>query len=118
MNTTIWILQGMVATALTLSGLIIMMLPKEKLAKKLTWLNEYSDGMRYFICSVKILGGIGLILPMYLNILPVLTPISACFIALFMLLAMRYHLIHKEYKDVPATVVFLILSVVIAYFRF
>lgn len=118
MNTTIWILQGIVATALVASGFIIMLLPKEKLTPKLSWVDEYSDGMRYFICTSKILGGIGLILPMYLNILPILTPIAACFIALFMLFAMRYHILHKEYKDVPATVIFFILAIVIAYFRF
>jgi hypothetical protein len=115
MNTTLWILQGLVATALIASGLIIMLMPKEKLAPKLSWVSEYSDGMRYFICTSKILGGIGLILPVYLNILPILTPIAACFIALFMLFAMRYHIVHKEYKDIPATVVFFILAVFIAY---
>ena len=118
MNTTIWILQYIVATALTASGLIIMLMPKEKLSMKLSWVEEYSDGMRYFICSSKILGAIGLILPLYLNILPVLTPIAACCIALFMLLAMRYHFSKKEYKDVPATVIFFVLSILIAYFRF
>lgn len=30
MNTTIWITQGTVATALTVSGLIIMLIPKKK----------------------------------------------------------------------------------------
>lgn len=115
MNTILWSIQGIVATALTVSGVIIMALPKEKLAKKLSWVNEYSNGMRYFICISKILGAIGLILPVYLNILPILTPIAACFIALIMLLAFRYHIIHKEYRDIPATVIFFILSVFIAY---
>jgi len=118
MNTTLWIIQGIVATALIASGLIIMLMPKEKLSSKLSWVETYSNGMRYFICSSKILGGIGLILPMYLNILPILTPIAACFIALFMLLAMRYHISHKEYKDIPATVIFFALALIIAYFRF
>lgn len=118
MNTTLWVIQGIVATALTASGVIIMALSKEKLAKKLSWVNEYSDGMRYFICISKILGAIGLMLPMYLNILPILTPISACFIALFMVFAMRYHFKTKEYKDVPATVIFFCLAVFIAYNRF
>jgi hypothetical protein len=71
-------MQGIVATALTASGLIIMLMSKEKLATKLSWVKEYSDGMRYFICSSKILGAVGLILPMYLNILPIITPIAAC----------------------------------------
>lgn len=118
MNTTLWILQGMVATALITSGLIIMFMPKEKLTAKLSWVGAYSNGMINVICTSKIIGGIGLILPMYFNILPVLTPIAAFFIALFMLLAMRYHLLNKEYKDIPATVIFFVLALVIAYFRF
>ena len=118
MNTTLWIIQGIVATALAVSGLIIMLLPKEKLATKLSWVTEYSNGMRYFICSSKILGAVGLILPMYLNILPVLTPVAACCVALFMLFAMRYHITKKEYKDVPATIIFFVLAVFIAYNRF
>jgi hypothetical protein len=118
MNTTLWIIQGIVATALAMSGSIILLMPKQKLTPKLSWVKEYSDGMRQFICYSKILGAIGLILPMYLNVLPILTPIAACCIAVFMLLAMRYHLTHKEYKDVPATVIFFILAVFIAYWRF
>lgn len=118
MNTTLWIIQGIVATALTASGLITMLVPKEKLAPKLSWVKEYSDNMRYFIGSSKITGAIGLILPMYLNVLPILTPIAALFIALFMLLAMRYHFSKKEYKDVPATIIFFALALFIAYNRF
>jgi hypothetical protein len=118
MNTALWIIQGLVATALTASGIIIMIVPKEKLAKKLSWVNEYSNGMRYFICISKILGAVGLILPVQLNILPILTPVAACFIALFMLFAMRYHIIKKEYKDIPATVIFFVLALFIAYNRF
>ena len=116
MNTTLWIIQGIVATALIASGLIIMLLPKEKLASKLSWVDEYSDGKRYFICISKIAGGIGLILPIYLSILPILTPIAACCIALFMLFAMRYHFSKKEYKDVPATIIFF--ALIIVFFRF
>lgn len=118
MNTTLWIMQGIVAAALTASGLIIMLMPKGKLVTNLSWVKEYSDGMRYFICSSKILGAIGLILPMYLNILPILTPVAACCIAIFMFLAMRYHFSKREYKDVPATIIFLVLAVFIAYNRF
>ena len=118
MNTTLWIMQGIVATALTASGLIIMLMPKEKLVSKLSWVKEYSDGMRYFICSSKILGAIGLIFPMYLNILPIFTSIAACCIAVFMLLAMRYHFSKNEYKDIPATIIFLVLAIFIAYNRF
>jgi len=118
MNTTLWIIQGILATVFTASGLIIMLLPKEKLASKLSWVNEYSNGKRYFICASKIVGAIGLIVPLYLNILPILTPIAALGLAMIMVLAMSYHFRKKEYKDVPATVLFLALSLFVAYNRF
>jgi hypothetical protein len=117
MNTTVWIFQGLVATALTASGLFILFSSKEKLGSKLSWVQEYSDGMRYFICLAKILGAIGLVVPMYANLWPILTPMAALGIALFMVFAMQYHIKKKEYKDVPATIIFFALSIFIAYQR-
>jgi hypothetical protein len=117
MNTKVWIIQGILATVFTLSGLIIMLLPKDKLAARLSWINEYSDSMRHFICLAKIFGAMGLILPMYLNILPILTPIAALGIATIMSLAMAYHFRKNEYKDVPATIIFGVLALIVAYYR-
>ncbi len=54
MNTTLWIIQGIVATALAASGLLIMLMPKEKLTPKLSWVKVYSDGLRYFITTVRL----------------------------------------------------------------
>jgi len=117
MNTTIWIIQGILATVFTASGLIIL-LYKEKLKSKLSWLNEYSSVMVVWICLSKIAGAVGLILPMYCNILPILTPIAAFGIAAIMILALAYHIRKKEYKDAPATILFLVLALFVAYNRF
>ena len=118
MNTALWITQGILATVFASSGLIILLLPKEKLAPKLSWVREYSDGTKLFICLAKITGSIGLILPMYLNILPVLTPIAALGLATIMLLALLYHLRRNEFKDIPATIIFLALTLFIVINRF
>lgn len=116
MNTTLWIIQGILATVFILSGLIIILF-KNKLASKLSWLKEYSPDMVLFICLSKIAGAIGLILPMYLNVLPILTPIAALGLASIMILAIAYHFRKKEYKDLPATILFLALSLFVAYHR-
>ncbi|MFI5137247.1 MAG: DoxX family protein [Sphingobacteriales bacterium] len=118
MNTTLWTIQGILAIIFTASGSIIMLLPKEKSAAKLSWVNEYSDNTRLFICLSKIAGAAGLILPLWLNILPVLTPIAALGLATIMVLAMAYHIRKKEFKDVPATLLFMALALFIAYNRF
>lgn len=117
MNTILWVIQSLLALVFTLSGVIVY-INKNKLATKLSWLNEYSSGMVFFICFSKIAGAIGLILPMYFNLFPILTPIAAFGIAIIMILAMRYHIQKKEYKDIPATVIFLLLSLFVIYGRF
>jgi hypothetical protein len=117
MNTTIWIIQGILATVFTLSGSIIYLF-KDKLKPKLSWLTKYSPNMVLFICVSKTIGGIGLVLPMYFNVLPILTPIAALGLATIMVLAMTYHFRKKEYKDLPATIIFLVLSLFVAYNRF
>ena len=53
-----------------------------------------------------------------MNILPILTPLAACGIAIIMTLAMGYHFRKKEYKDIPATIIFLVLSIFVAVNRF
>lgn len=117
MNTTLWIIQGILAAVFTLSGSVVYLM-RDKLKSKMSWLTEYSPSMILMICLSKILGAIGLVLPLYLGIAPILTPLAAVGIAIIMFLAFVYHLQHKEYKDVPATILFFALSVFVAYGRF
>lgn len=117
MTTTISILQGILATAFAASGIIILLF-KEKLKPKLSWLNSYSPKMVIFICVSKIVGAIGLVVPSYTGILPVLTPVSAIGIALIMVFAFKYHINKKEFKDMPATILFFLIAVTVAYYKF
>ncbi len=117
MNTTTWIMQGILATVFLASGIIIYLL-REKLKPKLSWLNEYSPKAVLLICIAKIMGAIGLIVPMLTGIFPVLTPMAASGIATIMALAFAYHIKKKEYKDIPATIIFFGIALFIAYNRF
>ena len=115
MTTTI--IEGILATVFTLSGIIIYSF-KHKLKPKLSWLTTYSPNMVLFICLAKFFGALGLILPIQFNFFPIITPIAALGLATIMVLAMAYHIRKKEYKDLPATLIFLTLSLFIAYNRF
>lgn len=115
MTTTI--IEGILAAVFASSGTIIYLF-KNKLKNRLSWLTAYSPRMVLFICLSKVLGALGLILPVYLNIFPILTPIAALGLASIMLLATVYHLRQKEYKDLPATLIFFALSLFVAYSRF
>jgi hypothetical protein len=115
MTTTIS--EGILATVFILSGTMIYLF-KNKLKSRLTWLTDYSPKMVLFICLSKIIGALGLILPIQFKFSPILTVIAAIGLAIIMVLAMVYHIRKKEYKDIPATIIFLTISLFVAYNRF
>jgi len=71
-----------------------------------------------FIGIIEILGAIGLILPVALNILPQLTAISAIGFAIIMVLAARIHYQRHEPKNALNNLILLLLCVLIAWYRF
>ncbi|MDX2174148.1 MAG: DoxX family protein [Bacteroidota bacterium] len=117
MNTTISVIQATLAIVFFASGAIILIL-KEKLKSKLSWLNFYAPKMVYFICLSKIAGAIGLIIPMLISNTNFLAIISAIGICTIMALAFNYHLKKREYKDMPATILFFILALAVAIYKY
>ena|SRR6218665_196021 len=63
------------------------------------------------------LGCIGIIVPSFTGIFPVLTPIAAICFALIMASGLIIHTRRKEYKMLPLLTFILIISVAVAYFR-
>jgi len=118
MNILLWILQGLLATIFCFSGIMIIVQSREKLAPKMPFLNDYSPAMINLVALSHIAGALGLILPLALNIIPILTPIAACCLALVMLLAVNYNYGRRDIKSVAVDLVFCALFLVIAYFRF
>jgi len=70
-----------------------------------------------FIGISEIAGAAGIILPTSLNILPVLTPITAILFCVLMLFAMRIHSRLKEPKSVMINITLFILSAFVAWGR-
>jgi len=118
MNITLWTIQGILATVFCLSGIMILTQSKEKLAPKMPFLNDYSPSMVKLVAFSHISGALGLILPLLLNIIPILTPIAACGLALVMLLAVNYNFRRGDMKSVAVDLVFFALFAFIAYYRF
>ena len=118
MNTTIWIIQGLLALMFAMAGVMKSTQPIEKLAPKMPWVNDYSVGMVRFVGISELLGAIGLIVPMATGILPILTPIAAAALALVMVLAAAYHIRKAEYPGTVPSLVLFVLCAVVAYFRY
>jgi len=118
MNTVLWIIQVLLALVFALAGITKATQPKEKLAPMMHWVEDFSQGQVRIIGLLEVLAAIGLILPAFNGILPVLTPLAALGLVLVMLGAMATHLRRKENPMIGMNVVLLVLAAVVVYGRF
>jgi len=117
MNLALWILQGLLAAAFVMSGLLKLVTPRLELAKKMAWAKDYSDGGVKLIGLAEVLGGIGLVVPWLLGIARVLTPVAALGLTALMIGAVGTHLKAKDGLFASAAVLAL-LSATVAWGRF
>lgn len=77
-------------------GSLKLVMPIEKIEKKVTWARDYSPKRLKMFGLFEIIGAIGLFLPYQLGIFPILTPISATALAMIMSGAAMVHLRRDE----------------------
>ena len=86
MNTLLWVLQFLMDLTFLLPGIYKLIYSEKKLvAKGMTGTDGLSLPLIHFIGISEVLGAIGIIVPMLLNILPELTIVSAIGFALIMI---------------------------------
>jgi len=118
MNTMLWSLQFITALIFMYSGINKSIFSGQKLvAKGQTGVEGLPLPLIRFIGISEIFGAVGLIVPRWTNILPVLTPIAAICFAVMMILAARIHYKRKEYKNVLTNGVIFLACLFIAYGR-
>ncbi len=113
MNTILWIFQIILAMLFLMVGAMKIMQPKEKMAEKMAWVDDFSQSQIRGIGMLEILGALGLVLPGLTGILPILAPLSALGLALTMIGAFITHLRRKEIA--PTGVINLMLFAVAAF---
>jgi uncharacterized membrane protein len=118
MNITLWIVSILLAFAFGMAGITKATSPKEKLAPKMSWVNDYSANAVKAIGVAEFLGAVGLILPWATGILKWLTPLAAVGLAIIMVLAIAYHVRKKEFQVLPFNAILLALSLFVAIGRF
>ena len=85
-----------------------------RLKKTMAWVGSVPTGLVRFIGIVEMLGALGLILPKLTNIVPQLTIAAAIGIVLVMASAAVFHTIRKEYSNIGANIVLLLLAAFLA----
>ncbi|OKH83011.1 membrane protein [Mycobacterium sp. ST-F2] len=119
MNTALWIVAVVLAFVFVGSGVMKLVLPKEKLvAQGLGGLADVDPNAIRGIGAAEVAGAIGLIVPPLVHILPVLTPLAAVGLAAVMVGAIVTHGRRKEYPNVAINVVLLGLALFVSWGRF
>jgi uncharacterized membrane protein YphA (DoxX/SURF4 family) len=118
MSIALWVAQGLLAVAFLAAGAMKLRQPKEKLAKNMAWVEDFSQPAVRTIGALEVLGAIGIVVPALTGIVPSLTPLAALGLVLTMIGAALTHLRRSEYSVITVPAVLLILAAFVAYGRF
>lgn len=114
METTTWIVKGILAVLFILAGSMKLFLPKPKLLEKgMKGLVNLGEQQIKVTGWLEVTGAVGLILPGALNIYPILSGVAALCLGLMMLVAVK---IHQQLKlPVIPVIVILLMCLFVAY---
>lgn len=94
---------------------MLLITPRDKIAERATWAEAFSPGIVKLVGGLEVLGAVGLIVPMAIDVLPWLTPLAAVGLGLLMIGAVATHLRYREYPNVLLPLVVLLLTSFIVY---
>jgi hypothetical protein len=120
MNLILWIATGLLAAVALVGGVTKAFVPKEKLAERHggEWTANASPGFVKTLGVLELLAAVGLVLPVVLDIAPVIVPVTAVCWVLLMVGAMITHGRLGQFTFVVLNSVYLALAAFVAWGRF
>jgi len=118
MNVVLWILQVVLALLFATAGLTKLTQPKERLAPSMGWVEDFSQNTVKAIGTVEVLAALGLVLPAWTGIAPVLTPLAATGLIILMIGATVTHSRRNEAQMITINAILLLLALIVAWGRF
>jgi len=116
MSTVMWIIQGFLAFAFLGAGMMkLSMSPENIVEMGMDYAEDFSNGQIKAIGTVEVLGGLGVILPTALGVMPVLAGVAAVGLVLTMIGGALTHIGRGEY---PMIVMNIFLGGLAAYVAF
>ncbi len=116
LNTTLWIVQWILAAVFVGGGVWKLVTPSAQLAEVFPWVGETPLALLQVTSGLDVLGGLGLLLPALTRIAPRLTILAALGCAAQQASAIVFHLVRGE-TDVLLNVLLLLLSALVAWGR-
>lgn len=122
MDILLWSLQGVLAFMMLMPGFLKISNSKDALKVKgngrMDWVDDLSGSSVKLIGVLEVAAAFGLILPMLLNILPVLTPVAAIGVIFTMVGAMALHVKRNDgIKAIAPNVIIILLATFVLYGR-
>lgn len=120
MNTLTTVIQVLLGVAFPIGGLAKLALPYAKYSNMpaVAWSKEFKPAHLRLLGVLEVSAGVGLMVPLFLPSLRLLTPLAAVGIALYMSGAMATHLRRSEYALMVANLMFfLVPALFVAYGR-
>lgn len=119
MDTVITIIQVAISVAFTGGGLFRLVLPYARYTQihGQGWAHDFQPWHIRLIGFLEMVAGVGIIIPMFLDSLEMLTPLAAVGVALVMSGAMTTHMRRLEYPRVAGNLMWLSFALLVAYDR-
>lgn len=121
MDIALWIVAEVLGLPFVVGGIIKMLLPRDRFASvnaSTSWAAEFNPRTFKAIGAVETLGGIGMALPAAIDVLPMLVPIAASGMALYMSGAATTRIRRGEWVALQGDFLFLCLCLFVAWGRF
>lgn len=121
MNTALWIIAGVIAAGFAIGGTTLLLLPRTKyraLGASQHWVDDFGDSHLKVVGTIKLLGATGLVLPAAVGVAPLLVPIAATGLMLFMAGAATTRFRRSEWLYLLGDTVFIAMFAFLAWGRF
>jgi len=118
MNATLWTITIIAALAYAAGGTSLLVMSRQRyrsIAASQQWVDDFGDPHLTVIAVIKLAGAAGLVLPVATGAAPVLTPVAACGLALFMAGAATTRFRRSEWVAMAGDTVFIAMFVFLAW---
>jgi hypothetical protein len=117
MNVFLWILQGLLAW-LCIAGGVFQIFKIEQLKENVASMRALPRALWAFFGVLGCVGGLGLVLPGAIDVLPVLTPIAAAVLAAQSALICAFYVYYRDFSPLSYSAAMTLMAVFVSYGRF